>query len=208
MAVKSLSVFTFIFCLVASNVLAGEGAYYSFSGAQQFENGSVLQEEGNIPRPQPLFNTGGIIGYQKGQLRFEGEFTYRDNESSGMIHHPSSLLKNDILGPHRYLGNVFYDFKSPVAALKPYAGVGLGRATVERKGRDATFLTTMLKKEDTGIAYTGVIGLSYRVTSLLDFSLEYNYFGLEDLDIDDEDGRPTETRYESHNFNLGLRFQF
>ncbi len=205
---RLLSIFTILFCLGASSVFAGEGAYYSLHGPQRFESGTGLQVVSKIPRPQPLFNTGGIIGYQKGKFRFEGEFTYRDNESSGMIHHPSSLLKNDILGPHRYLGNVFYDFKSPVAALKPYVGVGLGRATVERKGRDTTFLTTLLKKEDTGIAYTGVIGLSYRVSSFLDFSLEYNYFGLEDLDVDDEDGRPTETRYESHNFNLGLRFQF
>ena len=205
---KLRSIFTIIICLVASNVFAGEGAYISLPGFQQFESGTGLQQEGDIPRPQPLFNSGGIIGYQKGKIRFEGEFTYRDNDSSGMIHQPSSLLNNDVLGPHRYLGNVFYDFKSSIAALKPYAGVGLGRATVERKGRDTTFLTTMLKKEDTGIAYTGIIGMTYRVSSFLDFSLEYNYFGLEDLDIVDEEGRPTETSYESHNINFGFRFHF
>ncbi len=97
MAVKSLSVFTFIFCLVASNVLAGEGTYYSFSGAQQFENGSVIQEEGNIPRPQPLFNTGGIIGYQKGQLRFEGEFTYRDVPLLGAPTESFNRVKDRVL---------------------------------------------------------------------------------------------------------------
>ena len=70
------------------------------------------------------------------------------------------------------------------------------------------FLTTMLKKEDTGIAYSAIIGMSYRVSSFLDLSMEYNYFGLEDLDFDDEDGRPVETRYESHNINVGMRFQF
>jgi opacity protein-like surface antigen len=208
MAVRFLSIFTILFCLGASSVFAGEGAYYSLSGAQRFESGTGLQVEGKIPRPQPLFNTGGIIGYQTGKIRFEGEFTYRDNESSGMIHHSSALLKNDILGPHRYLGNMFYDLESPIAAIKPYVGIGLGRATVERKSRDTTFLSTMLKKEDTGIAYSAIIGMSYRVSSFLDLSLEYNYFGLEDLDFDDADGRPVETRYESHNINVGMRFQF
>ncbi len=205
---RLLSIFTILFCLGASSVFAGEGAYYSLHGPQRFESGTGLQVVSKIPRPQPLFNTGGIIGYQKGKFRFEGEFTYRDNESSGMIHHPSVLLQNDVLGPHRYLGNMFYDLESPVAALKPYVGIGLGHATVERKGRDTTFLSTMLKDEDTGIAYSAILGMSYRVTSFLDFSLEYNYFGLDKLGVEDKNNNSSETRYESHNINVGMRFQF
>jgi opacity protein-like surface antigen len=103
---------------------------------------------------------------------------------------------------------MFYDLESPVAALKPYVGIGLGRATVERKGRDTTFLSTMLKDEDTGIAYSAILGMSYRVTSFLDFSLEYNYFGLDKLGVEDKNNNSSETRYESHNINVGMRFQF
>ena len=205
---RLLSIFTILFCLIASSSFAGEGVYYSLGETQHFETGNGFQKESDIPRPQPLFNTGGILGYKMGNIRFEGEFTYRDNESTGLNHHPSALLNNDVLGPHRYMGNSFYDFKSSVTGLRPYIGVGLGRATVERKSRDTTFLTTLLKKEDTGIGYTGIIGMTYRVNSYLDLSMEYNYFGLEDLDFDDEAGNPNETRYESHNINVGIRFQF
>lgn len=56
--------------------------------------------------------------------------------------------------------------------------------------------------------YTGIAGISYHVSPELNISFEYNYFALENYDLKIAADNPFESKYESHNFFIGIQLNF
>lgn len=142
---------------------------------------------------------GVAAGYAFGNVRFEGEYAYQQNDLETLEVSAFGFSVSGSIGgetsSHSFLFNTYYDFKN-TSPFTPFLSAGIGVSNVE-------FEIENESDDDTVFAYQLGVGLGYAVTDKVSLDVKYRYFGTEDPEFDG-----FEAEYSSHNFYMGVRFSF
>ena len=204
----------FIF-LLSANVFA-EGPYVSGNvGVSWLEDANLTSSDAGIDLDSDMefdtgFLLGAAVGYDFGPLRIEAELGYR--------HHEFDEWKNvtvngtnfgDFSGDGQVitlssLVNAYVDFAPPNFPVTPYAGGGIGFATIYMNDIEIEHVD-LDDDDDTVFAYQLGAGVAYAINPFLTLDIGYRYFATDDPEFDDID---TESEYNSHNISLAVRYSF
>ena len=153
------------------------------------------------------FDTGhaGILSvghkYENG-LRTELEFGYRSNDIDSV----SGLAGSGDVDAWSGMVNLLYDVDMN-SQFSPYVGIGAGVGRVSVDGA-APFAGATIDDDDTGFAYQGIAGLSYKLMPSLDLFGDYRYFATQALDLTTSSGVGVDADYASHAIMIGFRWNF
>ncbi len=125
------------------------------------------------------------------QTRFEGEVGYKSIELTKI---GTSELDSDGSGAWNFLANGYLDFPTQMYGLTPYIGGGAGFSYVE-----------VLDTDDTVFTWQAIAGASFNFTEVAEVYLDYRYQVMDDIELVDH---ISYVELESHNVNLGVRFNF
>jgi len=163
----------------------------------------------------PGFIIGGALGYNLGDFRFEGEISYRTNDTDDgtTVFLPSTAPVDGDISALSFMVNGFYDFHSPNFPLVPYLGVGLGIANIDA---DITIpsLSPLAVVDDsaTVAAFQLMVGLGYNINPTTTLTFDYRYFVTEDPEFSCGPAlvcvADLQSDYSNHSFNFGARFMF
>jgi len=161
------------------------------------------------------FRIGGVLGYNFGAFRAEGEIAYRTNDTDdgNIVGLGPGPVEGDI-SALSFMVNGYYDFHSANSPLVPYLGVGLGFASIDAD-ITAPFLTPLPLIDDsaTVAAFQFMAGFGYNINPTTTLTFDYRYFGTTDPEFSPGPafvpGTPDiESEYSNHTFNFGARFMF
>jgi opacity protein-like surface antigen len=167
----------------------------------------------------PGFGLGVAMGYAFGNFRVEGEVEYRStdldkakvdaveeevvdddekyNEDRAVSLADYSLAdasSSITLQTWSLMANAYYDVDLGYA-VKPFIGAGLGLARHDISNTDEV---------DVVFAYQGTAGLGWDLSDKTTLELAYRYFLTSDAEFDGVESM----EYSSHNFTVGVRFEF
>jgi outer membrane protein OmpA-like peptidoglycan-associated protein len=145
----------------------------------------------------------GEAGYAFGQLRLEGELSYRD---TGVSKVAGTKGSGDItaLSP---MVNVMYDFL-PESKWHPFVGAGIGAAYMDA-GTVKTAAANVYKGNDWAFAYQGIAGLAYDLDTNWQVKTQYRYFNTTDYNLTaSPGGQSLSTDYHSHAIMVGFTYKF
>jgi OmpA-OmpF porin, OOP family len=138
------------------------------------------------------FNAGGRIGYMWGPWRFEGEYSYRNNNISnsgtfsgfgggvnGFRESTGSAHSNSIMA------NVIYDFTlgwpitphigGGIGAIDVYRSIGANGSATAPNGTIVNFTTPSFSGSKWGFGYQAIAGIRYFINPALAFDVDYRY---------------------------------
>lgn len=150
------------------------------------------------------FTTGGAVGYQYNDFRFEGELKYlynslaEKNGDSGVVGHTS------VIGG---LGNIYYVWNRLPSLVKPYIGGGAGYGEVTTYVGDNTD-DLVVSLGNGAFAYQGLAGLKYPLNDDIDVSFDYRYFATTQVKIATGPNTHIDEVFQDHTFNLGIMYHF
>ena len=151
----------------------------------------------------PGFALGGALGYDFNRFRVEGEISYQKNDVDKFSLMGVSLDASGDVSAIAFLINGYFDFVND-SAFTPYISAGLGYAKVEFN--DLNIVGSGLPSisdDDAVFAYQVGLGVGYAVTEKVTIDVKYRYFATDDPEFD-----TTQAEIASHNFLLGVRFNF
>lgn len=203
-----------------AGVIAGDAAAQSgftpgfyvsgFGGGSALIGQDVINSDGSAKFDIDFdlgFAAGAAAGYRFSQnIRLEVEAAYRQHsvgeiESLGT---PSTMVGGDISAWSGML-NGYLDFGQN--QLRPYVGLGLGFANVTINNMQATdgAGTLTIDDSDTVLAFQAMAGAAYQLTEEWSVFGEYRFFGTDSISAS---GTPNDMEYQSHNFQIGGRYDF
>jgi len=146
---------------------------------------------------------GAAVGYRFNNVRVEGELSYQKNDADQLSQMGDiSDMKGDATST-ALLVNGYYDFANE-SAFTPYISAGLGYAKVETNDMNVVGSSGSDFNEDDGVfAYQVGAGVGYAVNENVTLDLKYRYFATEDAELD-----TSEVEFASHNFLVGIRYNF
>lgn len=146
----------------------------------------------------------GSVGYDfNSGFRAEVELGYRANDVDGIT--GTSGGSGDV-DAATLMGNVLFDFNLG-GRLKPYLGLGIGAARVDFDGVGPVG-GTEIDDDDYGLAYQGIVGLSYALSDRLTLTVDYRYLEAPQLTYRTDSGLNVDANYRTHSVLAGLRFNF
>jgi opacity protein-like surface antigen len=168
-----------------------------------------------------LIGFGGVLGYDFGNFRVDGEIALRFNtidRLGGQSLDPQSLGSgnNSTTIASSYMVNGYFDLPTG-GPWKPYIGGGIGFATVVIDWVAPGFFpfssVTVADDNDSGLAYQFSGGIGYEINPRTTVTLSYRYFTTEELQMTFASGSPFGSgpftmKYQSNEINLGVRFLF
>ncbi len=136
------------------------------------------------------------ISYQK--LGFEKASNVTANSTT------EALYDFDPSAAWKFMANAYVDVPLARTGITPYIGGGVGMAVVDVGGR---------KGNDTVLAWQGIIGASYAISSVADVFVDYRHVVLDDLEVSTKDSQGNTNdgnflSHSSHNIAAGVRFSF
>ncbi|MBT7581584.1 MAG: porin family protein [Kordiimonadaceae bacterium] len=200
-----------IFAATAAwNPSQANNVYISLQGGGALLNESNLSDNAGNTADVDLktgYIIGGSVGYRfKMGARIEAQFNHQKNDISSASALGVSVTADGDATINSRMANFFYDFKTKSPKWSPYIGAGIGVATVNVSDPSVTVGNITLTGndvDDTVFAYQGMVGLGFNATEKVTISGEYRYFGSEDPTFTGIDAS-----VDSHNFLVGLRFNF
>ncbi|AYJ85931.1 OmpA family protein [Sphingomonas paeninsulae] len=194
---------------MATPALARNDAWYI--GA---EGGGMLVEKADYRIDNVLaqskqkvgFDVDGIIGYDFGPFRLEGEVGYKQ----AILKSISTQGVNDSFGRTSVLSfmvNGLLDFGSD-DGLSGFVGGGAGVGRVKLGNYGIRTQGTLTDDSDTGFAYQAIAGVRYPVTTNVDVGLKYRFFNENRVDLINTDGVSQRTRFRSHSLLASLIYNF
>lgn len=172
-----------------------------------------------IPPPSPAiregsFNDGWAIGGAIGRrlnkaVRFEGEFTFRDNTADQWIVNQIPLGDwNGHFNQFSLMANLYHDFGNfQFLGCTPYIGGGIGIAFLDGEFNTATL---DLDIDEESFAFQVIAGASKQLSQNTDAFVEYRYLETDDFDlINVTPPVPVEfgsDPYQANSVLFGLRF--
>jgi len=121
------------------------------------------------------FNSGVRGGYEWGSLRFEEEYSYRQNEARDLV---GSNFTIAAVGGDRHtnsiMTNVLYDF-TPGYPITPHVGFGVGAADVF-DGLKLPGIGQFFNNSSWQFGYQGIAGVRYNLSEVFTLDLDYRYF--------------------------------
>ena len=161
----------------------------------------------------PLTILGGALGYNFGDLRAEGEITFRTNDTDTFTSGGTAFTQGEV-SALSFMVNGFYDFHTANSSLVPYLGVGMGVANIDADVTAPSISSLALVDDNaTVFAYQLMAGLGYKIGSATTITIDYRYFATSDPEFSPGPafvpGLPdVESEYSNHSFNLGVRVAF
>lgn len=157
---------------------------------------------------EPGVNGGGVMGFDYGGVRFEGEVSYKDFKFDSVTDDTGARYKivDGGVDTTAFMANVFIDLhnQSPVT---PYFGGGVGFAALHLNdtfGYDSNGVElSYFSDDDVVFAYQVGGGLELPLNRQLSLDLAYRYFGTSEASFFD-----TEMELTSHNATVGFRLKF
>ena len=186
-----------------STVTQGTGYYLGISGGLSILNDSSLDSTVSLDINYGSgFTFGGVLGYDFGMIRLDAEVAYRDNgiELIGLPAEGSASALS-------YMVNGYFDIPTNMF-IKPYLGGGIGYATVSINDATVPGVTPVADDSASVLAYQFSTGIGFEISRTTTLSLGYRYFVTEEPEMVDVFGSPFTTEYQSHEFNIGVRFLF
>lgn len=167
---------------------------------------------------------GGVLGYDFGMVRLDGEIALRGNTTDSVGDIPLGTADfsflgggggGDTTGAFSYMVNGYFDLPTG-GPLSFYIGGGIGYATVFIDWKTTEFLffeVPVADDSDTGLAYQFSGGIGYEINPRFTVSFGYRYFATEEMQMEFASGSPFGSgpftmEYQSHEFNLGVRVLF
>lgn len=175
----------------------------SFTGETSFDTG---------------FGFTGAVGHAFGNVRIEGEISYRQNDLDDLSVTSLTLagttlsgalgtfpLEGDIssLG---FMANGWYDFSTGTNWV-PFVGAGLGIANLSLEIENVGGTVVTFDESETVFAYQVAAGIGYKVAPKTTVTLSYLLFGTSDPEFDDGIDK-IEAEYLSHNIMVGFIHRF
>ena len=195
--------------VLAAPAMARDGApYIGIEGGvllpddTKFDFDSV--EDGVAVTADTGFDVGGVLGYDFGGFRLEGDFSYKQADLGEVVLDgaidPTDLgltgLNTPIDGRMETFAamlNGIIDFGSD-GAIQPYVGGGIGWANVSL---DAT-APYLVEAEDSALAWQAIAGIRVPLSDSIDFGVKYRYFNVPNLEFESLAGDYVETDISSH----------
>lgn len=193
------------------------GGHLGANTADSEINGGTLATDEDT-----LIGFGGVLGYDFGNFRVDGEIAFRFNtidRLGGISLDPQSLGSgnNSTTFAFSYMVNGYFDLPTD-GPWKPYIGGGIGFATVTIDWIAPGFFpftqVPVADDSDSGLAYQFSGGIGYEINPRTTVSFSYRYFAVEELQMVFDSGSPINPgspftmEYQSHEFNLGVRIMF
>lgn len=218
------SIIALMFVFQSSNVFASD-VYFSAHGGATFLNDADQSEDSTVFATaidsDTGFNAGGAVGVAVSDFRFEVELGYSQNAADSLeVTNDAGLgvavglgslvgltipLDGDVR-TFSYMVNAYYDFKNKTN-FTPFIGFGVGGATIYYDDIESSGVL-LVDDNDTVFAYKVGAGLAYKISESLNLTGDYHYLATTDPEFKDAAGAKFDSEYESHNFNLGMRFTF
>jgi len=177
--------------------LGPEGGFTSLTSQNpdatiQGPKGFVVSNNGNRQiNYDGGFNAGARAGYMWGPWRFEGEYSYRNNDvsNSGNVNGARGgsafLASTGSTHSNGIFANAIYDFTFGWP-ITPHIGGGVGAINVDRSfggtgtatgpnGNTVTFTTTTPSVNSWRFGYQGIAGLRYMINPALAIDVDYRY---------------------------------
>ncbi len=160
----------------------------------------------------PSINIGGTAGFDFGDIRLEGELSYKHGEIATITDQNTGQRFHNAdgnIGALAMMFNAFFDLhnQSPVT---PYVGGGIGFAAMHLSDTFVSEFGPPIYNEDddTVFAYQGGAGLEIALNQRLSLDLGYRYFATSNAKFGAGRNITTELKYQSHNAAVGLRVRF
>src|SRR5205814_4052600 len=156
------------------------------------------------------FNVGGRAGFKMGPWRFEGELSYRANDSHHLQMVCPSNRTGRSAGAERHslaeMANVIYDFDLGLGLpLTPHVGGGIGAAQVTR---NLSNIFGGTHDTVTVFAYQAIGGLRYKINPALAFDVDYRYFATTATNFTSTTADLIKSDYGTHNVVASLTWLF
>jgi outer membrane protein OmpA-like peptidoglycan-associated protein len=166
------------------------------------------------------FAAGGVIGYDFGRVRLEGEAVYRNHgmQTLSFSNVPPSLqsgfgipasgsapLSGDVASIG-FMANAIYDIL-PHGVVTPYVGVGIGGADLQLNSIRIGSVQ-IASGGSFQFAYQGIAGLKVAMGPNWSASVDYRYFATTDGTFSDSFGNRFNVPYSTHNAMLGVSYRF
>ena len=174
-----------------------EGAYIGGQLGIAFLDDSELSDQFESVDLEfdPDIAVGGILGYDYGLLRFEGEVIYRTNDLD-------SIDNMKVSGDSSSLGflvNIYRKIETDTP-FSLYFGGGIGFADLDLEIDGSDF-----DDDDRVLAYQFGAGIGFSMSDVVTIDLGYRYFATEEADWEFEE---LDSDHSSHDFLLGIRYIF
>lgn len=169
---------------------------------------------------------GGVLGYDFGMVRLDGEIVLRGNTTDSVGDIPLETAGFSFLGSgdsgdsltyaFSYMVNGYFDLPTG-GPLSFYIGGGIGYATVsvewDTPGWFPLSIVHVADDSDTGLAYQFSGGIGYEINPRFTVTFGYRYFATEEMQMEFASGSPFGSgpftmEYQSHEFNVGVRILF
>jgi len=161
------------------------------------------------------FRISGVVGYDFGAFRVEGEIGYRTNDADdGTIVGLGPGPINGDISTLSFMVNGYFDYHSAFPSLLHYVGVGLGVASIDADISNPLLapFPQIVDDSATVFAYQLIAGLGYNVSPTTTITADYRYFATTDPEFTPGNafsGSPDlESDYSNHSINLGVRVTF
>lgn len=185
----------------------------AYEQSAAFQNSTVLREYDSVEW-KDAFGMGIFAGYnifEGNQIgsRAELEISYQklgfdiaNNVTANS--NTAALYDFDPSAAWKFMANAYVDIPIGRTGITPYIGGGVGMATVDVGGK---------KGNDTVLAWQGIIGASYAISSVADIFVDYRHVVLDDMEVSvrDSQGNINDGNFlshSSHNVAAGVRFSF
>jgi OmpA-OmpF porin, OOP family len=139
------------------------------------------------------YDVGGLVGYDFGMFRLEGEVAYKRNRvdsitttgltNSGLAVAPAGTYELASGENHTlsFMVNGLLDF-GPNDGLQGYVGGGAGLARVKLARYKVVEPSNFLDDSDTNLAWQALAGVRYPVGQNVDLGLKYRFFNVRNID--------------------------
>jgi opacity protein-like surface antigen len=148
----------------------------------------------------------GGIGYKFGNIRAEGVIQYQDNDIDTMSFFGVDIPVDGDISSLAFMVNGYYDFDMG-SPFVPFITGGIGWAQVEANDVVIAGIPAV-DSDDSVFAWQIGLGVGYALNAQASLDLAYRYFATSDPEFDVIGGGTVETEVGSHNFSLGLRYNF
>ena len=218
-----VSAFGSILVLMAGTVVADDRWYVSGNAGATLSP-DITQTDtfaaGSVTGDADLdtgFGLSAAVGRSFGNIRVEGEISYRDNDLAEWNNISGNLTGNlfTATGPLAvdanstsigFMANGHYDFKTS-GKWTPFVmgGLGVSRVNLDVKSVAGTAVT--YDESDTVVAYQVGAGVGYALSADTSVDLSYRFFATADPTFDDGTDK-VDSEYSSHNIWVGLTHKF
>ena len=194
-----------------STASAADGFYLGLQGG--ISDMEDTETEGVTGEMDSGYAIAGVVGYDFGYFRLEGEVAYRENDIDEINIFGNDTVSSGDVTSTAFMLNGYVDIENP-SPVTPYLGAGIGYNYAEQEGKAVYGGSTTVKYDDsdTVFAYQLTAGIAWDVNDAFTLDLCYKYLYSDDIEVSGTSNwgytQTGEIDYESQSVMIGLRWYF